>query len=125
MPCTGLEHETAMLQPAENERSRHIARVREIKFKQNLGGETLEGEEIFTDPFTGSRSAISEIDVTWSDLMCTCGQSDIGCDFSPNPSAFLVYIIPTLLHIGSCVVWGMDNGLVAAQFHRHTVSLPP
>jgi hypothetical protein len=29
-----------------------------------------------------------------------------------------VRIIPPLLYIHSCVIWGMDSGLLAAQFQR-------
>jgi hypothetical protein len=40
-----------------------------------------------------------------------CGaQSDSGIGFSPSPSVFHRFIIPSLLYIQSCVIWGMDDG---------------
>jgi hypothetical protein len=40
------------------------------------------------------------------------GQSGTGTGFSPSPSVSPVSIIPPLLHIHSCIIWGMDNGPV-------------
>jgi hypothetical protein len=46
----------------------------------------------------------------------SCGiyirQSDIGTGFSPSSLVSPANIIPPLLHIHSCIIWGMDNGAV-------------
>jgi predicted metalloprotease len=50
-------------------------------------------------------------------------QSDTGTGFSPSPSFSPVNIIPLLLHIHSCIIWGVDNGPVSGRnFHRDTIS---
>jgi hypothetical protein len=37
-------------------------------------------------------------------------QSGTGTGFSPNLSVFPVSIISPLVHIYSCIIWGVDNG---------------
>jgi hypothetical protein len=45
--------------------------------------------------------------------------------FYPSPSvSFLVNIIPPMLHIYSCIIWGMDIGPVSGRssIHTHTIT---
>jgi hypothetical protein len=50
------------------------------------------------------------------------GQSGIVTGFTPSPSVSPVIIIPPLLHIHSCIVWGLDNEPVSGRSSTETVS---
>jgi hypothetical protein len=45
-----------------------------------------------------------------------------GAGFSPSFSVFPVGIIPPLLHINSCTIWGMDSWPVSGRSYTETVS---
>jgi hypothetical protein len=50
------------------------------------------------------------------------GQSGTGTGFLRVIGFFPVSIIPPLLHIHSCIIWGMDKGPVSYRSSRETVS---
>jgi hypothetical protein len=50
------------------------------------------------------------------------GQGSTGTGFTPSPSVFPVSFIPSLFHILSCIMWGMDGGSVRDPVPQRFIS---